>query len=553
MAQHLVLPAGKTLFEMGDHGTALYLVVSGSLGVYVPGADGGNRLIALIRPGETVGEMSLISGLPRSATVIAIRDTEMLRLTKGKFDRLVAAEPKLAQGLNKLLVHRLRQVSSGQDTHLEPKTVAFLPATKGDGTLKLAYEMADGLRALGKSVEVVTDEHIGKTSKWFSEAEARSDFLFMCAQQDHAGWWGLCTRQADRVLVVANAGDGQLSDLPPDLLRQRAEHQLLDLILLHPNDARQPVGTQRWRNRLPVNRHFHMREGNKEDLARIIRLVMGLSVGLVLSGGGARAYAHVGVIKALHEAEVPIDFIGGTSMGGIIGACLAIGWPADELEEKVREAFVLSNPLSDYTLPLVSLVKGEIVVRRLRNYLGTVEIPDLWRPYFCVSSNLTNGQIVVHESGELVNALLASIALPGVLPPQISPHGVLADGGILNNMPVDVMRGRHRGPIAAIDVARDHALTPDDLRRETNAPLFRRIRHPAIVSILMRAGTISHQEANRERSGIADIVFQPPLVDVDIRDWKAFDQTVRIGYEHAKKVLENNPEALKMPLRVALT
>ncbi|MGI9481739.1 MAG: patatin-like phospholipase family protein [Hyphomicrobiales bacterium] len=553
LAEHLVLPAGKTLFDMGDQGTALYLVVAGSLGVYLPGADGCNRLIALIWPGETVGEMSLISGLPRSATVIAIRDTEMLRLTKGKFDRLVAAEPKLAQGLNKLLVHRLRQVSSGVTTHLEPKTVAFLPATRGDDALNLANAMADGLREQGKSVQIITDRQIGKTSKWFTETESRNDFLFMCAEKEHAGWWGLCTRQADRVLIVANASDAQMSDLPPELLRQRAEHQLLDLVLLHSPDTTQPSGTRNWRNKLPVNRHFHIRHGNKDDLARIIRLVMGHSVGLVLSGGGARAYAHVGVIKALHEAGVPVDFIGGTSMGGIVGACLASGWPPDELEAKVREAFLLSNPLSDYTLPFVSLVKGDIVVKRLREFFGDIEIPDLWWPYFCVSSNLTNGHIEVHENGNLVDALLASIALPGVLPPQIGDHGVLADGGILNNMPVDVMRGRHRGPIAAVDVARDHALTPSDLRRETAAPLFQRIKHPAIVSILMRAGTISHQEANRERSSIADIVFQPPLVDVDIRDWKAFDETVRIGYEHASKVLEEHSHALKVPRRVAMT
>jgi NTE family protein len=552
-AEHLVLPAGKKLFEAGDNGTALYVVVAGSLGVYVPSTDGPLRLIALVRPGETVGEMSLISGLPRSATVVAIRDTEMLRLSKGKFDRLVAAHPKLAQGLNKLLVHRLRQVSGGETTHIEPKTMAFLPATPGDDALSFARALADGMRIKGKTVRIITDKEISRTSKWFSQVEAENDFLFMCAEKEHGGWLALCTRQADRVMVVASAGDPRASALPRELLRQRSEHQLLDLVLIHPPNIQMPNGASGWRERLPVNRHFHIREGNVTDLERIMRLIMGHSVGLVLSGGGARAYAHVGVIRAFHDAGVPIDFVGGTSMGAIIGACLASGWSPDMLETNIREAFVKSNPLSDYTLPLVSLVAGKIVIKRLRAYLGNVDIPDLWRPFFCVSSNLTTGAINVHESGDLVDALLASIALPGVLPPRITKHGVLADGGILNNMPVDVMRGRHRGPIAAVDAARDLALTPEDLKRELDASLLNRVRRPAIVSILIRAGTISHEESNRQRSEIADILLHPPLGNVDIRNWKAFDETVQIGYDHAREMLDEHADALINPRRIVIT
>lgn len=553
LAEHLVLPAGEKLFEAGDHGNALYIVVAGSLGVYVPGPGGALRLIALVRPGETVGEMSLISGLQRSATVIAIRDTEMLRLSKGKFDRLVGSHPKLAQGLNKLLVHRLRQVSGGKATHIEPKAMAFLPATPGDDALSFAHGLADGMRAVGKTVRIITDSDISKSSKWFSKVEAENDFLFMCAEKEHSGWWALCTRQADRVMIVANAGDPRASVLPPELLQQRSDHQLLDLVLIHPAETKMPAGTSAWRARLPVNRHFHIRQGNDGDLQRMIRLISGHSVSIVLSGGGARAYAHVGVIKAFHEAGIPIDFIGGTSMGAIIGACLASGWNMQELEDNVRKAFVDSNPLADYTLPLVSLVGGKIVVKRLRAYLGDVEIPDLWLPYFCVSSNLTNGEINVHENGDLVDALLASIALPGVLPPQITKHGVLADGGILNNLPVDVMRGRHRGPIAAVDVARDHALSPEDLNREIHAPVFRRFFRPPIVSILMRAGTISHEENNRQRSEIADIVLQPPLGNVDIRDWKAFDATVQQGYDYGQQILEEHADTFANPKRIAIT
>ncbi|MGI9374000.1 MAG: patatin-like phospholipase family protein [Hyphomicrobiales bacterium] len=548
IAQRVELPAGKVLFEQGDHGNSVYLVTSGSLGTYVRDDAGGMRLMALVRPGETVGEMSLISGQSRSATVIAIRDTEMLRLSKGKFDRLLESEPTLSQGLNKLLVHRLRQVTSGETTHHEPKTIAFIPAGRAEDTFAFAEELSELLQQNGYSVLKVTQKDISRTSRWFSRAEARHDFVFMYAEQHQVGWWKLCTRQADRVLIVADANDREECDLPNELLEQRAQHQLLDLVLLHPRDIKTPTHGPQWRQLLNVNRHFHIRRQSSEDLQRMMRLLLGQSVGLVLSGGGARAYAHVGVLKALEEANIPVDFVGGTSMGSIIAACCAVGWSAADIEANVREAFVSSNPLSDYTLPLTSLVGGRIVARRFDKYFGKVEIHDLWRPYFCISANLTNGTTEIHEDGKLVDALMASIALPGVLPPRIHDVGVLADGGILNNLPADVMRGRHRGPIIAVDVARDHALTPEDLRREINAPLWRRMTRPVIVSVLMRAGTITHETSNRARGELADLWLQPPLGDVDIRNWKAFDETVALGYNYTRDVLNENAQLLRPPL-----
>ena len=138
------------------------------------------------------------------------------------------------------------------------------------------------------------------------------------------------------------------------------------------------------------------------------------------------------VIRALREAGCPIDFVGGASMGAIIGAGIACGWDDAEIDRRIRKAFVESNPLSDYRLPVVALVKGHRVDARLREHFGDRLIEDLDLPFFAVSTNLTQGTFRVHTQGLLRNALRATISLPGILPPVVSDNQVLVDGAVLN-------------------------------------------------------------------------------------------------------------------------
>ena len=175
----------------------------------------------------------------------------------------------------------------------------------------------------------------------------------------------------------------------------------------------------------------HIRRGDPGDLERLVRRLTGRAVGLVLSGGGARAYAHIGVIRALTERGVPIDFIGGASMGGVIAAGLALGWDLEEMDRRIRLAFVDSSPLDDIAFPMLAMTRGGKVARRLEENFGDVQFADLWRPCFCVSSNLTTGMPQVHRRGLVRAALRASISLPGLLPPATQGQNVLVDGAVL--------------------------------------------------------------------------------------------------------------------------
>ena len=326
------------------------------------------------------------------------------------------------------------------------------------------------------------------------------------------------------------------------------EHRLIDLVLTHPAGAGKPVGAAAWLDAGPFSRLLHMRDGDAADIARLGRTLCGASVGLVLSGGGARAYAHIGVVRAMREAKVPIDFIGGTSMGAIIAAGVAIGWEDEEIVRRIRQAFVESNPLSDLAIPMVAITRGGLVRDRLREHFGDAEIEDLWLPYFCVSSNLTSGVYQLHQRGRLRRALRASSALPGVMPPVVWDGQVLVDGAVTNNMPIDVMRRWHRGAVVGVDVAEEGIINPSDVE---NLPSLGRWlssgqwRHgPPIVSLLIRAATMSSARSAETLARDADLVIVPMIDGVGLQDWKAFDPAVEAGYQATVAALAD----LKTPL-----
>ncbi|HOY77108.1 MAG TPA: patatin-like phospholipase family protein, partial [Hyphomonadaceae bacterium] len=340
--------------------------------------------------------------------------------------------------------------------------------------------------------------------------------------------------------------------LLPDDPSPARQFRLVDLILLHHDGERPATRTLEWKYAADAARVLHWHGMDGEDCRRLARTMAGRSVGLVLSGGGARAYAHIGVIRALHEANCPIDFVGGASMGAIVAAGVACGWDDAEMDRRIRKAFVESNPLSDYRLPVVGLVKGHKVDARLKEHYDDQMIEDLKLPFFAVSTNLTQGTFQVHTEGLLREALRATISLPGILPPFVSQKQVLVDGAVLNNFPVDVMRDMHRGRIIGVDVA----VAPEGLKADdfVNPPGFIgwTLKHgfksaPPIANLLMRAATIS-VDPNKHRA-LTDILIVPTMKDVELRDWKEYDAAVEAGYNDMRQALADHKGPLSQIIR----
>lgn len=537
------LPGGATLFELGDPADSLYVLKSGSLGAFKPDAKGELQLEGIVAAGETVGELGLIVDQPRSATVRALRDSELLRLPRAGFETLVAKHPEAMLVSARLAVRRL--VTRQTTTQLTAsRTFAILPHDSGTTTREFAEHLRTALALYGECALIDADSARGRTSEWLSALESRARYVLYLADSDDHDWRELCVRQADCLLLLAAAIE-PASPWPESacLDAESALHRPRHLVLLHRAHTITAGAARRWLDVVPGAQHHHVR--HDRDIERVARLLTGRSIGLVLSGGGARGFAHIGVVRALREAGMRIDCVGGTSIGAIIGAGVAADWSDEEMFDNYRRAFVIGRPLKDYTFPFVALVAGRRVAKLLREEFGPRDIADLAVPYFCVTSNLTAGRAEVHRDGPLWFWLRASCAIPGILPPVFHRGQVYVDGAVINNLPADVMRAQGVGEIVAVDIGADDVLRADV--EEFALPswwklawqrlVLRRRMRPGILSILLRSGMVNAEAASLERRAQTSLLLDPPLTDIELLEWKAYERAIAAGYAYAQKML----------------
>jgi NTE family protein len=537
------VPGGATLYAAGQAVDGLYVVVNGALGVYIPRPGGGSQLTARVRGGETVGEAEVLSGTSRTVTIVALRDTEVARLSVDTFEKLVARNPGSLRQIANVVIRRLETLQhAAAQPGATARTFVVVPSGADVDAPQFASELALCLRSWGRTELVPSSQRHEHTSHWFHRLERDNDFVVYVADLQEMNWTRLCLRQADSALLVARtdarprAWRALEGHLEPEAAGGNHELVLLGSPSQHLSSAKAWLGVH------PVRRHHYV--CSAADLARVARLLTGRALGVVLSGGGARGFAHIGVLRALQASRLPVDAIGATSIGAIIGAGWAAGWTHRELSARMRRSFVERNPLGDYTLPWVSLVAGRRVGRLLRAEFGELRIEDLPLPYFCVSANLSNGQAAVHRSGELWLWLRASVAIPGVLPPVFTQGQVYVDGATINNLPVDVMRESLEGAIVASDVGADRMLETSAEMTEVPRlwsllPWLSRDRPRVnILQILLRCGMINSATATIANRELADLVLKPPLERIDLLDWRAFDRVVELGYRYASEALE---------------
>jgi NTE family protein len=568
------LAGGQTLMEQGEPGDSLYISVSGRLRAYERLPDGTERLLREMSRGQVIGEMSLFTGEPRSATVVALRESVLVRLSKTGFDALIERHPGASTALARQLIGRLRQAPSRARME-RPVTLALLPVSPGVDAQAFAARFASLLAAhgrvrlldaaqaqaamagIGVSGEAGSDgdRDRRRLAMWLDEVESSHEFVLLLADDSPTPWTRLCASHADELLLLAAAQD------PPAV--HASEAALLEgrparagaaqiLVLLHGKGAAPAGAATGWLGRRPVAELLHVRLDRDADFARLARLQSRTAVGLVLAGGGARGFAHLGVLRALQERGIVIDAVGGTSMGAVMSLLVASDEPLERVHDVARRAFAL-NPTSDLNpLPLISMIRGQqlrrVVGKALVWLLGReAAIEDLWKPFFCVATNYTQAREEQLTRGPILPALLASIAIPGALPPVVRDGDLLCDGGTFNNFPVDVMRARRGvGTVIGVDLSQTLArklpfetmpswwqLALDRLRPRRR----RRYRLPSLPAYLMNVTILYSASRRAQARADADWVFNPPLFKVGMLQWSRLDDIARQGHAHAAEEL----------------
>lgn len=548
----LVLPGGTPLFHQGEPSDAVFVVASGCLGVFrhdegdAPEEPG---LIAEITPGNIVGEMSLLSHTLRTRSVAALRDSEVWRLARSRFDELTKGHPEVLPTLMRNIA--MRNAMGPTKRRRQPRTFALLPSGPDVPPARFAVLLSAALGRIGDQVQMLGSESQHQEPDWFARCEMESAFVLYRADATLTPWTQLCLRQADCLVVVRNADNDQPTRVPFEVEFMppgAVFHRRRELVLLHEGHDPRSGSTAPLLAGGVYGQHHHVRLDLPSDFDRLARLITGHAVGVVMAGGGARSFTHIGAVKALRASGVPVDLVGGTSMGAIVAAAVASRWSDEEMHERFRRAFVEVNPLSDYTLPFVSLFSGRRVTRLLRTAFGEKDIEDLILPFFCITGNLTTSIADPHTNGRLWRWLRASVSLPGVLPPFNDAGNVHVDGGVIDNFPVRVMRRMGRGTTIGVDIDTAGALAAGAGAADSWSAweFFRRLVWrrketlpiPSIVRILLRSALVASAARAMEDRAAADLLIVPPMDHYDLLDWTSFDSAIEVGYRATMETLE---------------
>lgn len=557
------LSRGDALFRQGEPGDAWYVVVSGRLHVVVESGDGGERVVGEASRGDSVGEMALLTGEPRSASVYALRDTVLVRMGKPEFDQLLGSRPALMLTIIRALATRIRNAGRREADRGLGQHFAVVP-TPGVDSTALAARLAQALAKLGptlllnparlaaegvmENAAAVPADHPAwlRFGAWLDGVDSRVTYVVFDAGEGQTEWARRSVRQADHVVLVAERGgspepgDTELALLPPHEGRRATR----TLVLLHPDGKTPPSGTRRWLDAREVDAHLHLRLDRDADVERLARVLAGRAVGLALGGGGARGFAHIGVIRAMEEAGVPIDMVGGTSMGSIIAGQYALGCGPERMVQ-LNEDIIRIKPFTEYTVPVMSLLRSKRVEQSAKMAFGDTDIEDLWLPWFGVSCDLATAEMVVHDRGPAWAATRASGALPGVVLPMLIGTRVLVDGGVVNNLPGDVMRQRCRGRVVVVNVSPDEERafaigtipSPWQVFWSWVLPFRTAISVPSIVQIMMRTATLASAGRARAVERDADLYLRPPVDHFGLLDFDRIRDIVSAGHAYARERL----------------
>jgi len=549
-AERIRIPLGGILYRQGDPGDCLHIVLSGRLQVVVIDSEGRKKILAYPQPGDVVGEIALLSGAGRAATLTAIRDTLLAAIPHAAIERLISRQPQVFTHIARTIIARLTGQRGHIATRSGARTVLVVPLHHTLDTENLCAALRSELLRFGSVLQLdaaaAEQRFAGPPSAeygyHFDICERDYDFLQLIAEPMPGEWNRLCLGHADRIVLLADASLApsvtELERWLFDITEAHSHHVKIHLALIHP-PGKEPQRTRDWLTVRRVDQHHHLRDQNSQDMARLARFLAGHAVGLVLAGGGARGFAHLGVIRALNEVGVTIDMVGGASFGALAASGLARNMTDAESFAELRIAFACEDPLGDYTLPVISLVRGEHLERVLRNHLP-MDIEDLWLPFFAVSSDLSTNRVKVHERGPLWQAIRASVALPAILPPALEDGHLLVDGGILNNLPVDVMRERMQGAIIAVDLAiaaitaQGQQRIPGSLEYLAERVLHNRPREwaPTLSRIILQVTTMASRREAQNARKLADLYLNPPLQSFDFLDWHRMREIAETGYWH---------------------
>jgi len=517
-----VVLEGALLFEEGDQADAVFVVISGVLGLFSGPWTGQNPIFRKVFRGDLVGEYALLCGEPRSASAVALTPVEVVRLERSRFDALLSECPNLQRPL----VQRLAlQASRGrQTTTPTPTSIVVCNADPGSSEAKAV------MRELLDAVRQQWHPHDGRVIEAVGAADDLEDLLIktletrqptLCVLDGSASLSMRNCKLIDRlVLIVDGANCHHLPDGWPAAQ--------VTLVRAWPMETGQ-LATAEQASLDQVAQVINVRAGDRCHMQRLMRCLLGLQNVLVLGGGGARGFAHIGVLQALEEQKsVDIDMVLGVSFGSLVASLFSFECTAQEVMAELERVIIRSRPYAP-VLSRQSLFSLDRSYRELKRFFGEASIHDSWRPFQAFSTNLTRKRLHAWNHGDLCTAVIASMSIPGLFRPVVDGVGdVHVDGGVLDNLPVQLARSLTAGQVIAVTLDSD-APPPGDV--------------PSIAKAIVDSMMCSSHGKSAEQENVTSLMLRPDVCSYSFLDWRSYRKIYDAGYACGTDALGHRPDS----------
>ncbi|MGN7610563.1 cyclic nucleotide-binding and patatin-like phospholipase domain-containing protein [Magnetococcales bacterium HHB-1] len=558
---------GETIIEQGEVGKALFFIVYGRCVALKKDKYGHTKRLGELYPGQIIGEISLITDQPATATVRAMHHSRLVRFSREAFLHMVAEVPQITFQAARIIANRLQGKEAYENQQRRTVSLALLPLHDDIDCDTFADQLQNALNNITKSIIVdstmiqdyatcpshteINDAQYAVIHQQFIRLAEMHNLLILKASHQVTSWTSLCVCRSDRILLVASAKHHQhaLTQLEKQLFSHMDAEITphIDLVLIHAQDQWSITHAEAWRAKRYFQTVYHVRQNQPQDYQRLARRLMGSASGLVVGGGGARSLAHLGVIKALREADIPIDMVAGTSMGAFIAALYAMDLDMETMIGATRRVWVDWRPLSDYDYPAIAMIKGKRLERACQELWSGWSFDDLPLSCFCMVADITNCRAEAVDRGPVWRGVRSSCSLPGIGPPFLEKDRLWVDGGVIDNLPVEVMQkkyGHEINQLIVTDIFKENIFKAPE-KIPTGWPLFwqrfnpwsKSVEIPRMFDILYRSATLASEQGATQGIEKADLVFRPSVDQYGLLEFKALSQCVEIGYQEAIKVL----------------
>ena len=569
------LEDNSNLFNYGEKSDSFYLLVTGLLKAYIP-KKGELIEVGEIYEGEVIGEMGILTNEARSASIFATRDSVVFKIDLEKANEIIMQYPLVLLQVATKIADRLRNVQHSNERHrTDIHSIVQLSSGKNHTKeiISIGNSLIDSMNKFNRSIvvsskkvnEILNIESINaelERDKFYPALDDLVDnftkenrYLLLLCDEEYTPWTTWCLAISDKNIFVVEESAGvsntellnkmNLSekDIPIHL------HDEKQLIIYHQSKNSFPSKTSSIIEMLPkISNHYHMSINNKNDSDRVSRLIAKKGIGLCLSGGGAKGNAHIGVYKALIEHNIPIDAVCGTSAGGIVASLIAFGYDPETIISRLKETYK-RNSFKEYTIPVTSIIATKKVIQDAIFLGNDMDIEDLWIPYFSIAVNISKSKLDVIDKGPVYKATRATAALPGILLPVIKDTSFLVDGGLINNMPGDIMLKKYGGKLISVSVSPQEDLDAkfNDFPNQSSYFIKKLLRMnkkfpheiPGLSNILMRSIFVASSNKIKEVIDLSDLFLDLQVKDVGLLEFEKIDESVEFGYEYAMKKLKN--------------